>query len=108
MSDNSQSPLATVALLDRIVERFAAWVQFGDAKAGGVLALMAIGLVDLLNHAHRLASAHKLVSDWGIVATASFWGALASAVIVVLLVSMGLFPRVKPATASAFFFGSVA
>jgi Family of unknown function (DUF5706) len=96
-----------IEALERTVERFAGWVQFGDAKAGGVLVLLGIGLADLLTHADPLLHAHHRHSKWGDVATITFIAALALAVVVVIKVSRALFPRVKPTKDSAFFFGSV-
>jgi hypothetical protein len=95
-----------IEALERTVERFAGWVQFGDAKAGGVLVLLGIGLADLLTHADPLVHAHRLRSTWGDVATAAFIASLALAVLVVIEISRALFPRVKATTHSAFFFGS--
>jgi hypothetical protein len=94
--------------IERTVDRFATWVQFGDAKAGGVLALLVLGTADLIGHAGRLVRAHELRSCWGAVATAFFWIALALAVGVVFEVSRALFPRVRAKTHSVYYFGSVA
>jgi hypothetical protein len=106
---SDQEPSAqAVEALERTVDRFGGWVQFGDAKAGGVLVLLGLGMTDLLDHAGLLAHAHEMRSRWGIVASVMFWLALASGVIVVVEASRALFPRVKARTHSAFFFGSVA
>jgi Pycsar effector protein len=96
------------ALLERIVDRFAEWVRFGDAKAGGVLVLLGLGLVDLIDHATRLTAAHDLRSRWGDVATGLFWLALSFSALSVITVSRALFPRVKASADSDLFFGSVA
>jgi hypothetical protein len=95
-----------VEILKWTVERFASWVQFGDAKAGAVLLLLGLGLTDLLGKAGRLEHAHRLKSDWGDVATGSFILALALAAVVVLKGSRALFPRLKATTPSIFYFGS--
>jgi hypothetical protein len=106
MSGDGAPSETQIEALERTVERFAGWVQFGDAKAGGVLVLLGIGLADLLTHADPLLHAHRLHSKWGDVATITFIAALALAVVVVIKVSRALFPRVKATTHSAFFFGS--
>jgi hypothetical protein len=105
-ADDAAPTQGQIEVLERTVERFAGWVQFGDAKAAGVLLLLGIGLADLLTHADPLLHAHRLRSDWGDVATFTFLAALALAVLVVIEVSRALFPRVKATTHSAFFFGS--
>jgi hypothetical protein len=107
-TDHTEPADAAIEALERSVDRFGGWVQFGDAKAGGVLVLLGLGLADLVDHAARLLHAHKLRSEWGVVASALFWIALALAVIVVVEASRALFPRVKAKTHSVFFFGSVA
>jgi predicted permease len=96
------------ATLEKVVDRFAEWVRFGDAKAGGVLVILGLGLADLLDHAARLTAAHDLHSKWGDLATVLFWTALILAGIAVVTVSRALFPRVKATTDSEFFFGTVA
>jgi hypothetical protein len=40
--------------LERAADRVSSWVQFGNAKAAGVLVWLGLGLTDLLNHAARL------------------------------------------------------
>lgn len=105
--DDAAPTQSQIEALERTVERFAGWVQFGDAKAAGVLVLLGIALADLLTHADPLVHAHRLRSSWGDVATVMFIAALALAVLVVIEVSRALFPRVKATTHSAFFFGSV-
>jgi len=106
MGDDGAPTQGQIEALERTVERFAGWVQFGDAKAAGVLVLLGVGLADLLTHADPLLHAHRLHSNWGDVATVAFIAALALAVLVVIEVSRALFPRVKATAHSAFFFGS--
>jgi Family of unknown function (DUF5706) len=97
-----------IALVERTLDRVADWTRFGDAKAGGVLVLLALGLADLLSNASRLSVAHRLSDRWGDAATGLFWLALVLAVLVVIQVSRALFPKVEPSKKSVFFFGSVA
>jgi Pycsar effector protein len=104
--DDAAPTQGQIEALERTVERFAGWVQFGDAKAAGVLVLLGIALADLLTHADPLVHGHRLRSNWGDVATVAFIAALAVAALVVIEVSRALFPRVKATTHSAFFFGS--
>jgi hypothetical protein len=94
--------------LQDVAQSFAQWVQFGDAKAAGVLVLLALGLTDLLRSAGSLEQAHALQSDWGVVATVSFWTACGLVVATVSLISHALFPRLKPGAKSLFYFGTVA
>jgi hypothetical protein len=100
---------ATAAqMLERTVDHFADWVRFGDAKAAGVLALQALGIADLLHNANRLANAHESAGFWAWSTTLMFWAAVVLAVLVVTVISTALFPRVKPARESIFYFGTVA
>jgi hypothetical protein len=103
-----RSATETIEALERTIERFTGWVQFGDAKAAGVLVLLGLALTDLLGHAGSLAHAHRAASVWGDVAMISLCAALALAVLVVFQTSRALFPRVRPSRDSVFFFGSVA
>jgi hypothetical protein len=107
-TDAPEPPEASIARLERTVDRFSEWARFGDAKAAGVIVLLGLGLADLLDHAARLVHAHRLPSRAGDIATVALVAALILAVLVVIQVSRALFPRVRATTNSAFFFGSVA
>lgn len=89
--------------------RFQQWIQFADAKAAAVLVLIGLGTADLIKNAKRLSEAFESTSSaWGDIATASFWLACTLVAVAVVLVSLSLFPRVKPARKSLAYFGDVA
>lgn len=89
------------------LSRVSEWVRFADAKAGGVLALIALLLADALDHAGSLWRAYEIDHWLADLSTLSFWLALAAATLTVILVSMALFPRVVPTTSSEAFFGDI-
>lgn len=90
------------------LSRVSEWVRFADAKAGGVLAILALLLADALDKAGTLWRAYNLDHLLGDVSTIAFWLALGAAVCTVALVSRALFPRIKSTTSSKAFFGDVA
>jgi hypothetical protein len=86
------------------------WARFADPKLFGVLILLGLGFADLMAHARPLWRAHNAHSAWGVVATISFAAAVSLAVLSVMFVTFGLFPRVSPRqqSRSLFYFGSIA
>ena len=52
--------------LYRASDQFSQWVQFADAKAGGVVLVLSIGALDLFRHADDFIHAHRLAHPvWG-------------------------------------------
>ena len=97
-----------IDVLFRTQERFSSWIQFADAKAGAVLALLALGFADLLENAGRLSTSLGDPSLIGRIAGACFWLAAVSSGVTVVLVSRALFPQLKAEQESLFYFAHVA
>lgn len=90
--------------LYRATENFERAVQFADAKAGGVMLILSIGLIDLLRNFGEFLDARDL-SGWGWVATIACIGGIIFAVIAIGNVGRALVPRRRPGLRSLFFFG---
>lgn len=87
------------------------WTRFADPKLLGVLVLLGLGVSNIVARAGPLWDAHKDASFWGWAATSAFVVSAVIAVLVVLFVSRGLFPRTTPqadAGTSLFFFAGIA
>ncbi|HYM96913.1 MAG TPA: Pycsar system effector family protein [Candidatus Sulfotelmatobacter sp.] len=84
------------------MERFADWVKFQDAKAGGIAAIATLAAADLLNH---VGDARKAKTFSALV----FWLAVVAAVVTAVAVVRVWWPRTKTdAVASLYFWGRVA
>src|SRR5437868_15410924 len=52
---------------------FAQWVQFADAKCGGVILVLSIAALDLFRHANEFIAARNLAhAAWGWISLISF------------------------------------
>jgi hypothetical protein len=83
-------------------------VQFADAKAGGVVLILGIGILDLFRHVRDFLDARDVSAGWGWLATIACLIAIVAAIATVLQVGRALFPRSRPGLGSLFFFGVVA
>jgi hypothetical protein len=92
--------------LYRAVEHFSQWVQFADAKAGGVVLVLSIGALDLFRHANDFIHAHRLPhAEWGWLSLVCFVLAGAAIGLCVLGVTRALFPKIHASRPSLYFFG---
>jgi hypothetical protein len=94
--------------LYRASETFERSVQFADAKAGGVVLILGIGILDLFRHVRDFLDARDVSAGWGWLATIACLIAIIAALATVLQVGRALFPRSRPGLGSLFFFGVVA
>ena len=83
-------------------------VQFADAKVGGVVLILGIGILDLFRHVRDFLDARDLSPFWGWVSCISCLIAVIAALATVLQVGRTLFPRRRPGLGSLYFFGVVA
>jgi pycsar effector protein len=97
-----------IDFLYRATESFQQSVQFADAKAGGVVLILSIGILDLFRHLRDFLDARDLSVGWGWLATVSCVIATVFGVLTVVQVARTLFPRRRPGMGSLFFFGVVA
>jgi hypothetical protein len=105
---NVQEISPQLDFLYRAENAFQQWLQFADAKAGGVILILSIGILDLFRRAKDLLNATDLPSSWGYGATISFALAMVCGVLAIFQVGRALFPRHIPGSRSLFFFGSAA
>ena len=82
-------------------------VQFADAKVGGVVLILGIGILDLFRHVRDFLDARDLSPLWGWVACIACLIAVVAAIATVLQVGRTMFPR-RRASSSLYFFGVVA
>lgn len=82
-------------------------VQFADAKVGGVVLILGIGILDLFRHVREFLDARDLSPFWGWVSCIACLIAVIAASATVLQVGRTLFPR-RRASSSLYFFGVVA
>ena len=95
--------------LYRAENNFMYWVQFADAKAGGVILVLSIGALDVFHNTRNFTHAHKLAHPiWGWVCLAAFIVSVLSMAMTVGGVGRTLFPKQIPSRPSDFFFGVVA
>jgi Family of unknown function (DUF5706) len=97
-----------IDFLYRAAESFQQSVQFADAKAGGVVLILSIGILDLFRNIRQFLDARDLSVGWGWLATVSSVIATVFAILTVFQVARTLFPRRRPGMGSLFFFGVVA
>lgn len=82
-------------------------VQFADAKVGGVILILGIGILDLFRNVQKFLDARDLSPFWGWVSCIACVIAVVAASGTVLQVGRTLFPR-RRASSSLYFFGVVA
>jgi hypothetical protein len=105
---NTQELSPQIDFLYRAVDSFTQSVQFGDAKAGGVVLILSIGILDLLRNIRQFLDARDVSAGWGWLATIAAVIATVFVVLTVIQVARTLFPRRRPGMGSLFFFGVVA
>src|SRR5262249_43651161 len=66
---NTQELSPQIDFLYRAVDNFTQSVQFGDAKAGGVVLILSIGILDLLRNLRQFLDARDVSAGWGWLAT---------------------------------------
>jgi hypothetical protein len=95
--------------LYRAENNFMYWVQFADAKAGGVILVLSIGALDVFHNTRNFLHAHNLAHPvWGWTCLVAFVVAVISMAMTVAGVGRTLFPKQIPSRPSDFFFGVVA
>lgn len=94
--------------LYRAADNFERSVQFADAKAGGVVLLLSIGIIDLFRNIRAFLDARDLSPGWGWVATISCVLATVFALLAIVQIGRALLPRRQPGLRSLYFFGVVA
>jgi len=94
--------------LYRASENFERAVQFADAKAGGVVLILGIGILDLFRHVRNFLDARDASAAYGWLSTVACLVAIAAGLLTVLQVGRALFPRRRPGLRSLFFFGVAA
>jgi hypothetical protein len=91
--------------LYRAVDSFAQWVQFADAKAGGVILVLSIGALDVFHKARDYIDAHDLAHPtWGWISLVAFIAAVIAMSQTVASVGRTLFPKHRPSKPSDYFF----
>jgi hypothetical protein len=84
---------------------FSQWVQFADAKSGGVILVLSIGALDLFRHAGDFLRAYDLPHPvWGVISLIFFLLGMCGFALTVKGVASTLFPRIRPSKPSLFFF----
>jgi hypothetical protein len=96
-----------IDFLYKATESFQQSVQFADAKAGGVVLILSIGILDLFRNLRDFLDARDLSAGWGWLATVACIIATVFAVLTVVQITRTLFPRRRPGLGSLFFFGVV-
>jgi Family of unknown function (DUF5706) len=91
--------------LYRTTENFERAVQFADAKAGGVMLILSIGLIDLLRNIRNFLDARDISPGWGWLATVACLFGILFAIAAVGQVGRTLVPRRRDGLRSLFFFG---
>lgn len=106
---NYQELSPQLDFLYRAEGSFAHWVQFADAKSGGVVLVLSIGALDLFRHADEFIHAGRLAHPvWGWLSLAAFVVATAAIAVTVGGIARTLFPRIRPSKPSDYFFGVAA
>jgi hypothetical protein len=104
---NTQELSPQIDFLYRAVDNFTQSVQFADAKAGGVVLILSIGILDLFRNIRPFLDARDVSVGWGWLATVSSVIATVFAILTVVQIAQTLFPRRRPGGGSLFFFGVV-
>src|SRR6266571_8824329 len=90
--------------LYRAESEFAQWVQFADAKSGGVVLVLSIGALDVFHHAQDFIHAHNLHhATWGWLSLVAFIGSLGAIALTIVGVARTLFPKILPSKPSLYF-----
>ena len=97
-----------IDFLYRAVESIQMSVQFADAKAGGVVLILSIGVLDLFKNLRNFLDARDLSAGFGWTATVAALIATAFAIATVFQIARALFPRRRAGLGSLFFFGEIA
>ena len=105
---NTQELSPQIDFLYRAVDNFTQSVQFADAKAGGVVLILSIGILDLFKNLRNFLDARDLSAGYGWLATISAVVATAFGLLTVVQIARTLFPRRRAGLGSLFFFGVVA
>jgi hypothetical protein len=105
---NTQELSPQIDFLYRAVDSFQQSVQFADAKAGGVVLILSIGILDLFRNLRNFLDARDLSAGYGWTATVAAIIATAFGILTVIQIARALFPRHRPGLGSMFFFGVVA
>jgi hypothetical protein len=105
---NTQELSPQIDFLYRAVDNFTQSVQFADAKAGGVVLILSIGILDLFKHLRDFLDARDLSAGYGWTATIACVIATLFGLLTVGQIARTLFPRRRPGLGSLFFFGVVA
>jgi hypothetical protein len=96
---------------DKALSDAGLWARYGDPKALAALAVLGLGLSNLLSVAAELIRAHDEGSVTGWIASVAFWLSLVCVSLTVLNVARSLFPRVRPVSHSdtpLYFFADIA
>ena len=96
-----------IDFLYRAADNFTQSVQFADAKAGGVVLILSIGILDLFRNLRNFLDARDLSAGYGWTATVAAVIATAFGILTVVQIARTLFPRRRPGMGSLFFFGVV-
>lgn len=96
-----------IDFLYKAADNFTQSVQFADAKAGGVVLILSIGILDLFRHLRDFLDARDLSPAYGWTATIACIVATVFGMLTVVQIARTLFPRRRPGGGSLFFFGVV-
>src|SRR3954470_22344466 len=105
---NTQELSPQIDFLYRAVDSIQQSVQFADAKAGGVVLILRIGILDLFKKLRNLLDARDLSARYGWTATIAALIATAFGIMTVVQIARALFPRRRAGLGSLFFFGVIA
>jgi pycsar effector protein len=95
--------------LYRAENNFMYWVQFADAKAGGVILVLSIGALDVFHNTKNFIHARHLAHPlWGWICLIAFVVSVLAMAMTVAGVGRTLFPKQVPSRPSDFFFGVAA
>ena len=98
---NTQELSPQIDFLYRAADNFTQSVQFADAKAGGVVLILSIGILDLFRNIRQFLDARDISAGWGWLATISSVIATIFAIMTVIQIARTLFPRRRPGLALA-------
>ena len=90
---NTQELSPQIDFLYRAVDNFTQSVQFADAKAGGVVLILSIGILDLFKNLRNFLDARDLSAGYGWLATISAVVATAFGLLTVVQIARTLFPH---------------
>jgi hypothetical protein len=105
---NTQELSPQIDFLYRAVDSIQQSVQFADAKAGGVVLILSIGILDLFRNLRNFLDARDLSAGYGWTATIAALIATAFGILTVVQIARALFPRRRAGLGSLFFFGEIA